>query len=131
MRDLEASSRRAVADDLGCANALIGAKNGALREVGSRTGRTPLSLFRWHAIRRWNGNPRCVWVCDGETTEGGWRGRRVASACAPRSFDRLLSGKASVTETGSSAAEMLGNLDHRLVVAFRLRTRRPGVRMDK
>jgi len=56
------------------------------------------------------------------------RGVAWSSGCeclAPRSFDRLLSGKASVIETGSSAAEMFGNLDHRLAVAFRLRTRRP------
>ena len=42
--------------------------------------------------------------------------------------DRLL---LESTKGGSFAAEMMGNLHHRLAVAFRLRMRRPGARMDK
>ena len=96
---------------------LSGHRNGTLRETYIQAGRK-LCLFRGSQMEwqpAWAGVER-------ETTERGWS---AGGECLCP--DRLRLGKAR----RSFAAEMTGNLDPRLAVAFRLRMRRPGARMDK
>lgn len=64
---------------------------------------------------------------------GGVVGSSVGECLSPWLPDRLtLDGASAIKKIGQSgtfAAEMMRNLAHCLVVAFRLRTRRPGERI--